>query len=118
MTSPENTRALLDMISWEFTDFQDFLKKFDPLKKTEEAYILNTFMITMEGVGTMVKEGFIDINHVATLLGGVAVLFWSRFDHIKEDIREYINWPRWASETEYLYYELLKYRETHPDFKT
>ena len=91
LDTPEKSRAFLNLVTWEFTDFEDFLKKCDPLKKSEEAYILNTFMVTFDGIGTLVKEGFIDIHPVATLLGGGAVLFWSKFDHIKEDIRKYMN---------------------------
>jgi hypothetical protein len=115
---PEKLKSLSEMLTWEFTDFEDFLEKYDPLEKPEKAYILNSFMITFEGIGTMLKEGFIDIHQVAILVGGGAVLYWSKFDQIKEDIRKHMNYPRWASETEYLYNELMKYKETHPYFRT
>ncbi len=117
LDTPEKSRAFTDIFTWEFTDFEDYLTKYDPLKKPEEEYKLAGLVIYFEGIGTMVKEGFIDIHQVATLIGGAAVRFWSKFDPIKEEIRKHMNYPRWASETEYLYYELLKYKETHPDYK-
>jgi hypothetical protein len=117
LDTPEKSRAFTDIFTWDFTDFDDFLKKYDPLKRPEETDNLTSLVIYFEGIGTMLKEGFIDIHQVATLIGGAAVRFWRNFDHIKEDIRKHMNYPRWASETEYLYYELLKYKETHPDYK-
>jgi hypothetical protein len=113
LDTPEKSKAFEEVLKWEFTDSEDFLNKYDPLD-----FNLTGLVIYFEGIGTMVKEGFIDIHQVATLIGGGAVRFWSMFDPIKEDIRRYRNYPRWASETEYLYNELLKYQETHPDFKT
>ena len=113
---PEKSEAFTDVFTWDFIDFEDYLTKYG--EKPEEEYKLTGLVIYFEGLGTMVREGFIDIHQVATLIGGAAVRFWSMFDSIKEDIRKYKNYPRWASETEYLYNELLKYQETHPDFKT
>ena len=75
-------------------------------------------MITFEGIAAMVKQGFIDLHQIATFMGGGFIRYWGKFEPIKGDIREYMNYPRWASETEYLYKELMKYQETHPEFKT
>jgi hypothetical protein len=116
--TPEKSKAFTDIFAWEFIDFEDYLTKYDPSNNPEEEYKLTGLVIFFEGIGTMVKEGLIDIHQVATLIGGAAVRFWNIFDPIKDEIREYMNYPRWASETEYLYYELLKYQETHPRFKT
>ena len=117
LDTPERTKALMEMFTWEFKDFEDYLEQCDPLQKPDDWYNIGNLVIYFDGIGTMVKEGFIDISQVATLIGGGAVYFWSRFDHIKEEIRNHIQYPRWGSETEYLYYELLKYAETHPDFQ-
>jgi len=114
----EKSRAFLHLLTWEFSDFEEFLQICDPLSMSEEAVILNNFMITFEGIAAMVKQGFIDLHQIATFMGGGFILYWSKFEPIKEDIREYMKYPRWASETEYLYKELKKYQETHPEFKT
>jgi hypothetical protein len=37
---------------------------------------------------------------------------------IVEEGRRELNLPRWYSETEYLYNELMKYIEEHPELKT
>jgi len=99
----EKSRAFLELLTWEFKNFQEFLQICDPLSKSEEAAILNTFMVTFEGIATMVKMGFIDLHQIATLMGGGIIRYWGKFDPIKEDIREYMNYPRWASETESLF---------------
>ena len=51
----ELSRAILEILTWEFTDFEEFLQICDPLSKSDEAVILNYFMLTFEGAGTMVK---------------------------------------------------------------
>ena len=71
-----------------------------------------------EGLGVLVKEGYIDIRLVALLMTGRIRVFWEKFEPIIDELREFHNYPRWMSETEYLYNELMKYLDEHPELKT
>ena len=72
-----------------------------------------------EGVGVLVKEGYVSIRLVALLMTGMTRLWWEGL--YKSSIvegRKLMNSLRWMSEAEYLYDELMKYIEEHPELKT
>ena len=72
-----------------------------------------------EGVGVLVKEGYVDIRLVALLMTGMIRGWWERiYKSWIEEGREKINMKRWMSEAEYLYDELMKYIDEHPELKT
>ena len=76
-------------------------------------------VLLLAGRGEFLEKYHENDNHeILVENDAIRERFWKIFDPIKDEIREYMNYPRWASETEYLYYELLKYQETHPEFKT
>ncbi len=71
-----------------------------------------------EGVGVLVKEGYVSIRLVALLMTGMTKFWWEglyKFSIVEG--RKLMNSPRWNSEAEYLYDELMKYIEEHPELK-
>ena len=70
-----------------------------------------------EGLGVLVRENLLDIRVVALLMTGNVINYWSKLKPIIGDIREALNWPRAWIEAEYLYNELMKYLEEHPEHK-
>jgi hypothetical protein len=72
-----------------------------------------------EGLGVLVKEGYVDIRLVALLMTGMTRRWWERnYASWIDDGREKFNFKRWMSEAEYLYDELIKYIEEHPELAT
>jgi len=71
-----------------------------------------------EGLGVLVKEGFLPIRLVALLLTGGTRSFWEKLKPIKDEARVDMGYVRWMSETEYLYDELLRYLDKHPELST
>jgi hypothetical protein len=71
-----------------------------------------------EGLGVLVKENYIPIRLIALLMTGMTVRYWEKYIPIIDEARERMNYPRMLSEAEYLYYELMKYIEEHPELKT
>jgi len=72
-----------------------------------------------EGVGVLVKEGYVSIRLVALLMTGMTRSWWERlYKSWIEEGREKYNFKRWMSECEYLYDELMKYIDEHPELKT
>ena len=72
-----------------------------------------------EGLGVLVKEGYVSIRLVALLITGLTRQWWERiYKSWIEDGREKHNFTRWMSEAEYLYDELMKYIEENPELKT
>ena len=68
-----------------------------------------------EGIGILVKEGLLDIRVVALLASGLIRTMWEKFIPIKDEVRKELYWSRLLIEVEYLYDELLKYHEEHPE---
>ena len=72
-----------------------------------------------EGLGVLVKEGYIDIKLVALLMTGTTRRWWENLYKLWiEDGRKKFGFPRWMSESEYLYNELIKYITDHPELAT
>jgi hypothetical protein len=72
-----------------------------------------------EGLGVIVKEGYLSIHLVALMWAGVTRAFWENIaEPIIDDMREQTGFPRGWSETEYVCRELMKYTDEHPELKT
>jgi hypothetical protein len=62
----------------------------------------------LEGVGTLVKNEFIDVNLVNDLLADRITWYWEMFRVIAEGSRRILNDPSLYDSTEYLYHEVKK----------
>ena len=94
-------------------------KEYSELIKKKE--VVNAFTILgmyWEGLGVLVREGYLDIRLVALLICGMTRYFWEKQIPIKDDARVELGFERWMSETEYLYDELRKYLDEHPELST
>jgi len=71
-----------------------------------------------EGLGVLVKENLLDIRVVALLLSSLVARFWEKLIPIIDKVREAHMGPRFWTETEYLYNQLMKYTKEHPELAT
>jgi hypothetical protein len=103
----------MDSISWgTYEEFKNLLKD------EEKARALIRVGSFYEGLGVLVKERLIDIRLVALLMTIMTRTWWEKYKPIIEDARKQLDYPRYLSESEYLYNELMKYLEKHPELKT
>jgi hypothetical protein len=116
--SPEKIRAFQEVFHWEFSDSEEYFEKYYRDSNPEAHNSATTLITFFEGVGTLVKMGDLPLDRVYTLMGGLTINLWGKFEPIKEQLREQLKFPRWASETEYLYHELIRYEAEHPELKT
>ena len=95
-------------------------KEFQKIREHEQDRdALSRVSFFYEGVGVLVKEGYVSIRLVALLMTGMTRLWWEGlFKSSIVEGRKLMNSPRWMSEAEYLYDELMKYIEEHPELKT
>ena len=77
----------------------------------------NSLGLFYEGVGVLVKEGLLNIRMVAMLMCGLTSAYWEKHIPIIEEARKHFG-LRFFSETEYLYNELKKYVESHPELES
>ena len=104
----------------KFTNLQEFLEEIDYENPDtrENQYAINILTGYYEGLGTLVKEDMLNIRWVALLFGSWTRMFWEKVEPIAEEIRVDHKAPRFFSETEYLYNELMKYMKEHPELAT
>ena len=110
--TPEKTKAINTVFAWEFRDYDEYMEKYYSDYDT-----FSSVISFYEGVGVLVKTRKLPIGDIYLMIGGFTILLWEKFEPIKNQIREFYNYPSWASETEYLYNELIKYREKHPELR-
>jgi hypothetical protein len=71
-----------------------------------------------EGLGVFVKEGLVDIRMIALTMTYMTKSYWEKHAPVVYESRKRHDYPRMLSEFEYLYDELMKYLEEHPELKT
>jgi hypothetical protein len=102
----------------DFHDLEEYLRNYGVETNPEFQRHIGTLISFYEGIGVMVREGFLSMRLVALSWAGALRVFWDRFEPIMDDLCEYYDYPRLWSETVYLCKELVKYMEEHPELKT
>ena len=96
-------------------------EEFKILYNTDEDYqlIFNKVAGFYEGLGVLVKAGYLTIHPIALMWTGVTTLFWTNIlGPIIEDMRKDYKLTRLWSEAEYMCTELLRYVQEHPELAT
>ncbi len=110
------------MVAWNrsfeesnWTNYEEFQALWKEKEFREAFSVVGTYY---EGLGVLVREGFLDIRYVALLLSGATMNYWSKLNPIVEGARRATGFTRFLSESEFLYDELIKYLDGHPELKT
>jgi len=109
---PDQLEARSKFASLEWSTAEEYMEIWN---SPEGRRIIGTLGAYFEGLGVLVKEKLLDIRIVALLMTGNLTGYWEKHKPMIGEIREAINWPRAFIETEYLYNELMKYLEDHPE---
>ena len=103
-----NQWHLLERLEW--TDFNDFLEKYD--NDVESISAWTSIMMFFDGIGVMVENGLIDIDMVYPLIGGSVRMTWERFEPLILGDREYLkSYTNAWEHFEYLYNEVKQYEK-------
>ena len=114
-TSKDFTSAWNTFMSGQWENYREYRELYQNKEFANASMILGMYW---EGLGVLVKEGFLPIRLVALLITGMTRAFWEKLKPINEEARVDLGFERWMSETEYLYDELLRYLEEHPELST
>jgi len=105
------------VISNKLENAEDYLEK----NQSDDDFrrVVSAFIGFYEGLGVIVKEGYLSIRLVALMWAGMTRTFWENIlEDTVDDLRVHFGLPRFLSETEYVCRELMKYIEEHPELKT
>jgi len=106
-----------NLIDWEFNNPQDFLEKYGPVTNPEAFSDFTTWLSLWEGMGILVREGLLNIRLMALSSTGDIMITWEKYEDVVYELRRMYEWPRYSIELEYLYQEIKKYAETHPELQ-
>lgn len=109
------SKSLYLVMDMEYEDFDDFEEKYGRENNPEAHALLNFHINYMEGLGVLVREGYVDIRLVALLSSGGVRLGREKLKAYTYEARERYNWPRWSIEYGYLYETLMDYAEKNPE---
>ena len=114
--NPSYLDARLKIMDLEIETYEEWLKvREDEDLKKATARVASFY----EGLGVLVKEGYVNIRLVALLMTGLTRNWWENiYKSWIEEGREKNNFKRWMSEAEFLYNELMRYIEEHPELST
>jgi hypothetical protein len=95
-------RAFMEM---EWSTFEELQQVNEDPESDRHLWVLGMFY---EGLGVLVKNDLVPMKLLAETITGMTRMWWEKFIPIVEEGRRELNLPRWYSETEYLYNELMK----------
>jgi hypothetical protein len=116
MSDPDFEEAWVKIVfTWKWSDYEDFEAKYgavsNPKKWRSLTYVGNYF----EGVGILVKNGFLDAALVDDLMSSYLIRFWQKFGPIFKESRVKLGSPTIAEFMEYLYDAVYPiYLQQHP----
>ena len=100
---------------WEFKDYDEAVQT---LYGKENRRYARTLGVYFEGLGVLVRLGLVPIHYIAYFITNMTRTYWEKQATFIEEFRARENVPRALSEVEFLYDELMKYLEEHPELKT
>jgi hypothetical protein len=119
-SNPSFDDAQHRIIDLKWKDWDEYQALFDYTNpETRDNHLaMSSIMNFYEGVGVLVLENLVDIRLIYLLMGSSIKGFWEKVEPIVEEARESWYYPKFVINIEYLYNELMKYIEEHPEFET
>jgi len=121
-TNREWLNAYNKVLTTHWDNYEEYLKIADfrnPESSDREYLEAQSYVSSFyEGLGVFVKEGLVDIRLIALTMTYMTRNYWEKIAPVVYESRKRYNYPRMLSEFEYLYDELMKYIEEHPELKT
>ena len=108
----------IEALRWKDWDEYKVLFDYTNPETRDNHLAMSTIMYFYEGVGVLVKSNLVDIRLIAQLMSGSVMGFWEKVESIVEGGREEWYGKGWLVEVEYLYHEMIKYKEEHPESGT
>jgi len=114
------------MLTYEWTDFEDYMKKYGPVNNPDAWEEQFKHVMTFEGLGILVSKKMIDVSLVYEAYGDWVLRYWEKYYPIMIESRktygpEYLEWTEYLV-NEFKQYRLVKYGSNpsniHPELAT
>jgi hypothetical protein len=113
--TPEFLRAIDTYFKISYKDYDEYESKYRSDIETD-VQIMKVYSY-MEGLGVLVREGYIGIRLIALYISTDIMLCWEIIKPMAHEYRKRNDYPRYLIEFEYLYNTLIEYAEQHPEMQ-
>jgi hypothetical protein len=109
LSSEANLRNWIEIMSYEFEDYDDFNKKYGSAFNKEAFAKRYSIWRMFDGIGLLLRDGLLNADRVYDLIDSAVIQQWEKWGPI---IREYRKegWPDGEEGFEYLYDEMMRVR--------
>ena len=108
----EFQKATIDLLSMDFSSYEEFLEKFYSKVNPENYALRFRQRHYYDGIGYLLHENLIDLDSVYNLIGGPTLItVWRKWKPIIKGNRERFDNPDWFKWFEYLADEFVKLRK-------
>jgi hypothetical protein len=100
---PDFQSTFWDLMSYQWKDFDDYLAKYGQEANASAWIKFQAIGTFFEGIGVLVKRGFIDATLVDDMMSSFIILWWQKFEPVTIGIRNMYNNPAAGEYGEELY---------------
>jgi hypothetical protein len=111
--NPDGWKINHELSEMQWTDYEDFNKKYDAANNPEHAFRRNSFLYTLDTWGHLMKTANLDREMVYDIFGRGVVAIWDKFCPIFMEMRVsyFGNDDSYMKGFEYLYNEMMAVRK-------
>ena len=102
----EYQRGYYEVMNWQWSDFEDYQKKYSYQNNSEAAMYRSILGAHLEGIGVLLRRRLIDPSFVDDLMSQVIVRYWEKFGPLIRESRVKLNYPFMGEQSEYLYNQI------------
>jgi hypothetical protein len=107
----EFTEAGLLVMSLEYKDYDDFVKKYGQMNSREPVWVAVNLATNMfNELGILLHDRSVRVETIDELFGYRVALFWEKLKPLIDGMRKQLN-PRVSEWFEYLYDEMLRFEQ-------
>ena len=108
----EGNKMYFELMSYEWTDYEDFAKKYDSANNIESASKRFAVWTNFNEIGMMLRKGLVSVEDLYVLGMAGIPYHWRKYKPIIEEVRRRYNGKDYLRDMEYLAGEMLRYMQS------
>ena len=97
--------------SWDWTDYDDFMRKYGPETNIDAWAFWGSVFEYFHGVSVMVEQGLIDAHLIYELMSGPILRYWQKVEPLLKERRKHLDFPDAIDSVEYLAQKMIMIRD-------
>jgi hypothetical protein len=97
--------------SWDWTDYDDFMRKYGPETNMDAWSFWGSVFEYFHGVSVLVEQRLIDAHLVYELMSGPILRYWEKVEPIFKERRKHLSFPDAIDSVDHLAQEMILIRD-------